>query len=529
MKERKQLEQAIAALEAQRPVLGDTMVEAALQSLREKLTALDELHGEPFADPGRDAAREAASFTGERRVVTILFCDVKGSTAMAEQLDPEVWAGIIQPALGYLTEPVSRHRGTVAEVRGDGILAFFGAPVAHEDDPQRAVLAGLEILEGIRAYREQLQRGRGLDFQVRVGIHTGLVVVGGVGTEEQVEYTAIGDTVNLAARMEQTARPGTVQISEQTYKLVEQVFECKPLGELKVKGKRQPVRTYRVVGLKAEPESLRGLERQGLQSPLVGREAEFAALKDSLDRLLAGQGGVVGIIGEAGIGKSRLVSELRHGALAGRLTWLEGQTLSYGQTIPYWPFQEILRGYADITNNDGDDAAWQKLKGKIAALFPENAVATTIQLPLPPSPTVAEILPYLASLLGLKVRDAYLERVKYLDGEALGKQIFLAARRFFERLANVQPVVLVFEDLHWMDESSVGLLEHLLPLVESVPLLILGLSRPYRKTPAAHLGEVIAREHADRYTEIRLAPLSPGYSAQLVHNLLEIEDLPERV
>ncbi len=513
MKEREQLEQAIAALEAQRPVLGDSVVEEALTLLREKLAGLNEPLGEPFAEPGKVKAREAASLSGERRVVTILFCDVKGSTAMAEQLDPEEWAGIIQRALEYLTEPVRHHGGTVAQVMGDGILAFFGAPVAHEDDPRRAILAGLEILEGIQAYRAQLERGRGLDFNVRVGIHTGLVV-GGVGTEEQGEYTAIGDAVNLAARMEQTARPGTVQISAQTHRLIEHMFECEPLGEIQVKGKRKPVRTYQVKGLKEKPGPERGLEQQGLRSPLVGRESELVALKDCIERLFTGQGGIVGIIGEAGVGKSRLLAEVQREMPSQRLDWLEGHTLSFGQTISYWPFQEILRGYAGINDQDGEDPAWDKLERKIIALYPENT---------------AEILPYLASLMKLRVRGEYVERVKYLDGEALGKQIFLTSRRFFERLAATRPLVLVFEDLHWMDESSVGLLEHLLPLVERVPLLIVGLSRPNWDTPAAHLSEVIAKDLSTRYTQIQLAPLSQSDSAQLVHNLLEIEDLPVQV
>jgi class 3 adenylate cyclase/tetratricopeptide (TPR) repeat protein len=503
MSEREQLEEAIAALEVRRDILGEAVVEKALEPLRDRLAAL---MAESEQKSDTDIYLETP-LAGERRVVSILFSDVKGSTSMAERFDPEEWAGIIQPALGYLTGPVRRHGGTVAEVRGDGILAFFGAPVAHEDDPQRSVIAGLEILEGIGVFHERIQRERGLDFEVRVGIHTGLVVVGEVGTGEQVEYTAIGDAVNLAARMEQTARPGTVQISEQTYRFVEQHFECLALGEIKVKGKRQPLRTYRVIGLKKEIGPLRGLERQGLHSPLVGRETEFTALRGCLDRLIQGQGGIVGIFGEAGIGKSRLVSELRQIIPPSQFSWLEGHTLSYGQSIPYWPFQEILRRYLDITNHSGEHQARDKLVHKLTALFPDNS---------------DEILPYLATLLALPVWGDYVERVQYLDGEALGKQVFLAARRFFERLANVQPVVLVFEDLHWMDEASAVLLEHLLPLVEQAPLLVIGLSRPDPQVPAVHLEEVIAKEYSAHYTIIQLSPLSPGDSVQLVHNLVEI-------
>ncbi len=505
MTERKELLEAIAALEGKRGILGEAVVEKALIPLRERLAALD---GDSSSG-ARTAIHPSASHAGERRTVTILFCDVKGSTAMAEQLDPEVWAGIINPALEYLTEPVRRHGGTVAEVRGDGILAFFGAPVAHEDDPQRSVIAGLEILEGIRIFHEQIKQARGLDFNVRVGIHTGLVVAGEAGAGQGGEYTAIGDAVNLAARMEQTARPGTVQISEQTYRLVEQTFECEALGEIKIKGKRAPVRSYRVMGPKALPGSLRGLERLGHHSPLVGREAEVAALKETMDRLAHGQGGIVCLFGEAGLGKSRLVAEVH--ASTAKLLWLEGQTLSFGQTISYWPFQQILRNWSGIAEDDSEAEAWTKLEKKVRALFGDETI---------------DYLPYLASILALEVKGDYSERVKYLDGEAMGRQIFLTARRFFERLAQEQPVVIVFEDLHWMDESSTHLLEHLLPLVERLPFLILGLSRPERQTPAARLRERCARDYAGYYTEIFLAPLSGADSTQLVHNLLEIEDIP---
>jgi predicted ATPase len=289
------------------------------------------------------------------------------------------------------------------------------------------------------------------------------------------------------------------------------------------------VQTYRLVGLKAEPGRVRWLEIQGISSPLVGRDAEFAASKDCIEQLLSGQGGILSIIGAAGVGKSRLVAELRQQTLAQvsgepqvripsegwlPLQWLEGRTLSFGQTISYWPLQEILWQYAGITEDDSEWTAWRKLESRVSALFAEDT---------------AEILPYLATLLALEVRGAYAERVKYLDGEAMGRQVFLASRRFFERLAKAKPLVLVFEDFHWVDESSALLLEHLLPLVERVPLLICGVSRPYRKTPAARLREVAAQDYASHYTEIQLTPLSQTDSAQLVHNLLELEDLSFRI
>jgi class 3 adenylate cyclase/tetratricopeptide (TPR) repeat protein len=504
MTEREELEQAMAALDQQRTVLGDAAVEAALAGLQQRLAALDK--GEP-ASP---------ALAGERRVATILFCDVKGSTAMASQLDPEDWAGIMKRAMAYLIPPVTRYDGTVARLMGDAILAFFGAPTTHEDDPQRAIRAGLEIIEGIQDLRAQLQGERGLDFNVRVGLNTGLVFVGAIGADRRVEYTAMGDTINLAARMEQTAQPGSVQITEQTFKLVEPWFEFEALGGIQVKGKSEPVVTYRVLGLKARPGRGRGLESHGLAAALVGRQPELERIEACLENLqMSGAGGIVGILGEAGLGKSRLVAEAKAFAAQrpGGL-WLEGQTLSFGQTISYWPFQQILRGWAGISEDDETEAAWSKLERRVRALFGDET---------------SEYLPYLASLLSLPVLGDYAERVKYLDGEAMGKQIFLTARRFFERLARSQPTVLVFEDLHWMDESSTHLLEHLFALVQSVPLLIFGLSRPERDTPAARLRELCVSSFGGHYIEIRLAPLSAADSAQLIHNLLDIADMPTRL
>ena len=505
MTEREELEKAMAALDQQRSMLGDAAVEAALAGLQQKLSALEK--GEPASQ----------TLTGERRIVTVLFCDVKGSTAMAEKLDPEDWAGIMKRAFAYLIEPVTRHEGTVVRLMGDAILALFGAPTTHEDDPQRAVRAGLEIVEGITVFREQLKRERGLDFNVRVGINTGLVYAGAIGSDQRVEYTAIGDTMNLAARMEQTAQPGSVQITEQTFKLVDPWFEFEALGEIQVKGKREPVPVYRVLHIKARPVRGRGLEGHGLSAPIVGREQELERIEVCIKRLYElMEGCIVGIIGEAGLGKSRLLEEAKSftSSKSSNVLWLEAQTLSFGQTISYWPFQQILRGWADITEGDDVDASWSKLESRTRELFGEETM---------------DYLPYLASLLALEVRDDYAERVKYLDGDAMGQQIFLTSRRFFERLAHRQPTILVFEDLHWMDESSTLLLEHLLPLVESVPLVIFGVSRPERETPAARLREICGRDFVDRYTEIRLVPLSESDSGQLINNLLDIENMPARL
>jgi len=266
------------------------------------------------------SARAQDAMVGERRVITMLFCDVKGSTAASEKVDPEIWTDIMNGVFEFMIRPIYKYEGTVPRLMGDAILAFFGAPIAHEDDPRRAVLAGLEIQEGIKEYAQEIHTKYGLDFSLRVGINTGLVVVGAIGSDLRMEYTAIGDAINLAARMEQTAEPGTVQISDETYKLVAPIFDFESLGEVEVKGKSAPVMTYRPVGLKKSPGHLRGLD--GLSSPLVGREGPLALLKAQLNQLNSGTGSFVSVMGEAGLGKSTLISELQKSDLESGHIWL---------------------------------------------------------------------------------------------------------------------------------------------------------------------------------------------------------------
>jgi class 3 adenylate cyclase/tetratricopeptide (TPR) repeat protein len=516
MEDQEILHQAIEKLETQRHNLGNLAVDAAIEGINRKLQELKGSGNQVYP------RAQKIEHHRERRVVTVLFCDVTGSTALAESMDPEEWTGIMNKIFEYLIEPVERYGGTIARLMGDAILAFFGAPAAHEDDPQRAILSGLAIIENIAPFRKQLLAEHGREFNVRVGINTGLAVVGDVGSDTAGEYTAMGDAVNLAARMEQTAAPGTVQISHDTYALVAPLFDFKPLGGISVKGKSDPVLAYKVLGRKTSPGSLRGHAAQGLSSPLVGRESELEAAKAAFERLAAGQGGILAILGEAGIGKSRLISELRVASsgpddhmktTSSPILWLAGQTLSYGQTISYWSFQQVFRDYAGISEEDSELVVLDKLEESIQQLFGEETI---------------EILPYLASLLSIEVRGEYARRVEYLDGEALGRQVYRATYRFIQRLASQSPLVLLFDDLHWMDASSASLLEHLFPLVEQLPLLICVLSRPDHAAPAAKLTENATHQFASHLTVIDLVPLSLEDSQHLAQNLLEIEGFPEK-
>jgi class 3 adenylate cyclase/tetratricopeptide (TPR) repeat protein len=451
------------------------------------------------------------STDGERKQITVLFSDLSGYTAMAERLDPEEVKEITSRIFGKVAEVAARYEGFVEKYIGDAVVALFGVPAVHEDDHLRAIRAAQEIhqiAEGVgQEYKEKI--GRRLAFHS--GIATGLVVTGEINLEKGTHGVA-GDTINLASRLSGLAKPGEILVGESTYRQSSGTFSFEKLDSLTVKGKAEPVTPYRLI--EGRLDTTRGLATQGISSPLVGRSAEVAAIKTCVNHLLDGQGGILSVVGEAGLGKSRLMAEIRHHFQNEKLLWLEGRTLSYGQKISYWPLKEILRQYARITEDDGDAEAWEKFETRITELFEHTA---------------DEILPYLASLLGLEVKGELGKNLKYLDGDSMGKQVYLTSRRFFERLAGTRPLVLVFEDLHWADESSTLLIEHLFPLINRVPLLICGMSRPETHVPAARLQETALRDYERRYTEIRLSPLSLTECTQLMDNLLEIENLPGRI
>jgi class 3 adenylate cyclase len=300
-------------------------------------------------------ARSSHLMSGERRVVTILFCDVKDSTASAAHLDPEEWAEIINGAFEHMIQPIYLYEGTVARLQGDGILAFFGAPIAHEDDPERAVLAGLEIVKAIQPYGEAVKARWGIELNVRVGINTGLVVVGEVGSDLRVEYTALGDAINLAARMEQHARPGTVLVADPTYRLIAPLFEFDVLHDIAVKGYSEPLTAYQPLQRKAQPGSLRGLA--GLSAPLIGRQEPMQVLWSAVEQLNQTQGQIISVIGEAGLGKSRLVldfSQALHSTHPA-VQWLEGRTLSYQSSLPFAPFMDMFARLFNFRSNSSRD------------------------------------------------------------------------------------------------------------------------------------------------------------------------------
>jgi predicted ATPase/class 3 adenylate cyclase len=453
----------------------------------------------------------------ERRIVTILFADVKGSTAIAEQLDPEAWSEIMNGAFERLIPHIERYGGLVIRLLGDAVLALFGAPVAHEDDPYRAVLAAMNMMEGLRPYQERIRSRlirEGLtpdptDFEIRIGINTGLVVVGRVGGGHRQEYTAMGDAVNLAARMEQTAEPGTIQITQDTYRPVSGMIEVEALGQVTVKGKSEPIISYKVLGPKAGAGRRHGVA--GLDAPLIGREREMAELRQALHRLQQGSGQIVCLIGEAGLGKSRLIQEFKCEVQKfPAIQWYEAFSLSFESSQPYGLLQRLLRRLCACTQNDSPEMISKQIVRLVHTL---------------PAELRAQMQAVLVSLFSLNLANGH----KPLQGEDLKRELFAAMRTFWQNQAGQTPVIIVLDDLHWADAASVELVRHLLAITEQAPIFFFCVFRPNRESAAWGVKQLAAQEFAPRYQELALGPLSAPESDALVEGLLQATNLPQAV
>lgn len=474
---------------------------------------------------------------GERKQVTVLFTDIVDSTTLAEQMDPEEWATIVNGAHRLVTLSIYQYEGTVAQLLGDGVLCFFGAPISHEDDPERAVRAALGIITGVQDYAVKVKQSYGIsEFQLRLGMNTGVVVVGSVGSGPHFEYLAIGDTVNLAARMQTEAQPNTVLMTENTHRLVSTLFDFHDRGELHVKGKSAPVHAYQVAGERYGAPKKRGIT--GLSSPMVGREREFASLKRLTEELTSGRGTIVSVLGEAGLGKSRLLAEWRRwvletrghpdgearkkrrgaitdDALVGRprIRWAEGRCRSYGVTVAYHLLVDLTRSLLEVPEDLADHEMRQTLQSRLKEMFSDKTWSNE------------DDYLFLAHMLSLKLEPEEAERIKYLGPQAFQMQYAGVIRRAFSSLAKETPTIIVCEDIHWADVQSVELLSVLLPLVEELPLLVCLVARPDDNTPGAQLIRTAREIPGVGAIELHLSTLSDGESRQLVSNLMP-GDLP---
>ena len=505
------------------PVVPSLSSEPSLEDLRYLVGLLDALT--PYLPAGLMARLSgdphAASVEGEHRLVGVLFANVEGLGEMVDRLGVGEEEAIITALNRYFTameDGIRRFGGVINKMdlydRGDKLLAFFGAPVAHEDDAERSVRAALAMQETMAGLSGGLLEQIGLPdlcLRQKIGISLGYVFAGYVGTDWRHEYTVMGDEVNLSARLMSVADPNTILVSGDVRRKVRALFDLDTQGEIQVKGKSVPIPVFSVVAPRAVPEPVRGLE--GMRSPLVGRQAEWDQLQAAMEQLSRGRGQIVSVTGEAGLGKSRLVAEMRQ-QTADSLRWVEGRCLSYTESVSYRPFHEIVQKLIGIQLDDSEAEAWNKLREALEEQLTSQEVANA--------------LPYLANFLSLQLEESLQEKVRYLDAKALQRRTFLAVSTLIESQASVEsPLALVLEDIHWIDQASTALLEHVMALVNRVPLMLLLVYRPERTKRCWQIHERVARAFAHCATDIALHRLEPADGQQLLSNLVGIEEWPD--
>jgi len=473
--------------------LGDAFCKSCGQPLAPALSASARFGAPDTYTPKHLAERILTSKTaleGERKQVTVLFADLKGSMELLADRDPEEARKLLDPVLERMMEAVHRYEGTVNQVMGDGIMALFGAPVAHEDHAVRACYAALAMQSAIRAYSEQAQRTHGLAIWIRVGLNSGEVVVRAIGGDLHMDYTAVGQTTHLAARMEQLAAPGTTLLTAATLELVEGFVSVKTRGPVLVKGMTEPVEVYELTGAGEARSRLQAAAARGL-TKFVGRSAELSQLSQALAGAQAGHGEIVAVVGEPGVGKSRLFYEFTHSHRMDRALVLEAGSVSYGKATAYRPVIDLFKAYFQIEERDDTRKMRERVTGKLL----------TLDRQLEP------LLPSLLALLDVPVEDSW----QRLEPAQKRLRILDACKRLLIRETQVQPVVAVFEDLHWIDNETQAFLDS---LVEALPATRLLLLVNYRPEYQHRWG---AKTY---YAQLRIDPLTGDNADALLNALL---------
>jgi class 3 adenylate cyclase/tetratricopeptide (TPR) repeat protein len=428
---------------------------------------------------------------GERKQVTVLFADLKGSMELLADRDPEDARRILDPILERMMEAVHRYEGTVNQVMGDGIMALFGAPLAHEDHAVRACYAALRMQEAVKDYADDIWRSQSVRIQIRVGLNSGEVVVRSIGSDLRMDYTAVGQTTHLAARMEQLASPGSVLLAPDALQLAEGYVQVKALGPVQVKGLSEPIEVYELLGAGTARSRLQAAAARGL-TRFVGRDAELDTLRRTLEQAASGHGQVVALVGEPGVGKSRLVWEFAHSHRTHGWLVLESGSVSYGKASSYLPVIDLLKSYCGVEDRDDPRRMREKLTGKLLTL----------------DPTLQPMLPAFLALLDVPVED---QQWQALDPPQRRQRTLDALKRLLLRESQEQPLLLVFEDLHWIDAETQALLDSLVEGLPTARILLLVNYRPeyehtwHRKT---------------YYQQLRLDPLPPESADELLVALL---------
>ena len=447
---------------------------------------------------------------GERKYATVLFSDLSGYTAMTEKMDPEEVKNLMGDIFAKAGKIVEKYQGTVERFFGDEIMILFGVPKAHEDDPVRAIHTAIEIHKRVDKLSLEFEKQYQTQLSMHTGINSGLVITGdkyiGKG-----RHGLTGDTINLAKRLTGMASSGEIVIGSNTFDKIGDLFLCEELEPVLVKGKTKPVQTFKVKGIKKNIQKDDKVSGRQVYSKMVGRDKDLNKLELQVAKVINGQGSVVNIIGEAGIGKSRLIAELKNREVMERVNLLEGRAISIGKNLSFYPIINLLKQWFNITESDSEDRAFDKLEKAVRSIDFKGG---------------NEILPFVATLMGMKLKGEYAKRLEGMEGEALEKLIVKNVRDLMIKSSELQPIVFIIEDLHWADTSSIELLEVFYRLAEKYRLLFINVFRPgYLDEKTAKITE-INQKLAVYYREIKLQPLAKIDSELLIHNMLEIKGLP---
>ncbi|MCX6080648.1 MAG: tetratricopeptide repeat protein [Chloroflexi bacterium] len=470
---------------------------------------LGALIGADLLDRFRQAGLEAA---GQRRQVTVLFVDLSGYTHLSQKIDSEELYDLVQQCSQTFANDVYKYDGMVDKFTGDGLMALFGAPIAHENNAELAIRAALDMQTDLAVLSASLKEKLGSEITAHIGLNSGSVIVGGIGSNMMMNYTAIGDVVNIASRIESAASSGDILVSDVVYRQVRSLFDFEALAPLQLKGVSQPVQTYRVKGTKTKPGSVRGIE--GLYAPMIGRDGELERLHQTINAMISEKiGRFVSVHGEAGIGKSRLISEFKSFLSQLPVQVEEGYSLVYRKGVSYWIFQDALMRLLELDSETPKLECQIRLRAHVTRALPER---------------VDDVLPYLEHLLSIPLSDPNAaRRIEFLAADQLRQQIFLSVRDLLFADAQRKPVVLILEDLHWADDGSLELIDYLLDLLVKNQIVIVAVSRSFTDGKLADITRRASEQLRLRFTDLALRSLSPDQADRLLSQLTSIHNMPE--